>query len=475
MAEIRKLSVKYGKPWEVRYSFNRNGQRFYRRPRFATREQAKAFAATVESDAATGYVNDYSRGKETFVAYAERWLRIKEQSPKAKPATVARYRALLERHAFPAFGTRPVRSITVADINDFVAALSSDDRATVTATDSTGRARSRRAKLSPASVRHVVNPVRQVLALAVREGALRHNVATDAELPTARRTFAPCFLSPGQVDALASTIANQQSALSAPDAADSKVYSLVVLVLAYSGWRAGRAYGRLSQAAAVGGRPDAHQDQGWVPRRHSQERKEPHRPHPAVARGGVGRLPRPHPPIPHRRRAAVPRPYAARRVAPGFRRSPAPDLAAGLGDAVGPGCVLPIRVPARARRRGYLGDPPAPRPPALLHQYLRIDGYPGLPGRRLRRPHRSRLHLARLHPPVQRRRLRGHGPAGSTSTWESGRVGTRGAPPQHGELVPGRPFLDCCVPICVGRWPNSHWCKYSLGSVSRSGEGRRRV
>jgi integrase len=243
MAEIRKLNVKYGKAWEVRYSFSRDGKRMYRRPRFATRDLAKTFAAAVATDAATGYVNDYSRGKETFEAYAERWLRLKAQSSKTKPQTVARYRTLLERHALPAFGSKAVRSITVADVNDFIATLASEDRSAVTATDAKGALRARRKSLSTGTIRHALHPVRHVLALAVREGALRHNVVMDAELPRADRTFSPQFLSPEQVDTLASVIEAQQNAATAPDAPDGTVYALVVLVLAYTGLRVGELAG----------------------------------------------------------------------------------------------------------------------------------------------------------------------------------------------------------------------------------------
>jgi integrase len=165
-------------------------------------------------------------------------LKAKEASTKTKPQTVDRYRQLLERHALPVFGHRPVRAISVANVNDFITALSGDDRAAVTATDSNGTARARRRRLSPATVRHAVNPVRQVLALAVREGALRHNVAIDADLPTARSSFQPCFLSPDQVATLAATVHDQQSAATESSAPDAEVYALVVLTLAYTGLRA---------------------------------------------------------------------------------------------------------------------------------------------------------------------------------------------------------------------------------------------
>jgi integrase len=229
MAQIRRVEPKpgsagkYVKPWEVRYSYYRNGKRHYGRERFAKKADAEVRLAEIETERTTTGIADRKRGKETFAAYADRW--IEQKSQRLKPRTIEGYRLLLDRHAIPVFGDKAVTTITVAEMNDYVARL--------------------RAKgLTPASVRHAVNPVRAVLRLAVREQAIRINPAADLELPTNNTTgrpeFKPVVLSPDNVAALVIAAEDQ-----AQHETDAIVDALVLRVLAFAGLRTAELAGLL--------------------------------------------------------------------------------------------------------------------------------------------------------------------------------------------------------------------------------------
>jgi hypothetical protein len=52
----------------------------------------------------------------TFADAAAEWLRFIEQDPERKPSTLVDYRSALNAHLLPAFGDRPLESITTEDI-----------------------------------------------------------------------------------------------------------------------------------------------------------------------------------------------------------------------------------------------------------------------------------------------------------------------------------------------------------------------
>ena len=142
-------------------------------------------------------------GKTTLGVVAGEWLTGQVQ---LKPSTRARYEGLLRLHVLPAFGARPVSSISAASVEDWVARLSA-------------------AGLSGSSVRHAHRVLSLVLGRAVKDRMISTNPAEGVEnLPRAAKG-AKRFLTADEV------------ALLAHEAGPTG--GIVVLMLAYTGLRFG--------------------------------------------------------------------------------------------------------------------------------------------------------------------------------------------------------------------------------------------
>lgn len=138
--------------WEARWRTPAGG---YRRKRFTRKRDAVAFCATVETSKLRGVYVDPAAGRVTFAAAAERWCTVAGVG--WRPTTAATMRSHLDAHLLPAFGPRPLRSITAPELRSWYAAL----------------ARSR----APSTARAVLRTMASVLALAVDEGAIAVNPA----------------------------------------------------------------------------------------------------------------------------------------------------------------------------------------------------------------------------------------------------------------------------------------------------------
>lgn len=214
MARIIKRDVTRGKKYEVRWSWadDVTGKRRFAQERFGTLQEAKAKKAEVEKGASDGTLHDPAPGRATFGDWAERWFR--DHSTGLKPSTARSYRTLLDNSVLPRFGTRSLRAITTADVQDFVHDLQSRG-------------------LTPPTIRHHYLTTRLVFTYAVQRRALAYNPALDVKLPTDRSTgrTKPMMvaLSEGQV-------AEVVTHLAAP-------YDLLVLFMAYTGLRCGEVSG----------------------------------------------------------------------------------------------------------------------------------------------------------------------------------------------------------------------------------------
>ena len=67
-------------------------------------------------DARRGVLPGQVRTGVTFDTAADEWLRFIEEDRERKPSTLVDYRSALRAHLLPAFGGRPVESITTEDI-----------------------------------------------------------------------------------------------------------------------------------------------------------------------------------------------------------------------------------------------------------------------------------------------------------------------------------------------------------------------
>jgi integrase len=137
-----------------------------------TLDEARRLKSAREADVARGEFQELSR--VTFCEYADDWVdRYQGRGRNGfREETRKKYRADLERYAYPYFGKRLRRrlgEVTPRDISGFVAWLCDE------------QAHSR--VLSDSRVRNIVAPVRACFATAVEEGVIRQNPAARVRLP----------------------------------------------------------------------------------------------------------------------------------------------------------------------------------------------------------------------------------------------------------------------------------------------------
>ncbi|MDJ0335362.1 site-specific integrase [Salinibacterium sp. G-O1] len=183
---------------------------------FTVKREAERFALRVESDLGDGQTTaPLMRKSKTFAQVTEAALAA--SAGRLKVRTQEGYRQMLDRHVLPTFGTRRIASITSANLEQWIAQLTSTQKQ---------RGGSR---LHPSTVRHAFIAANKVFRYALRHRMIVHNPATGTELPRVQHTekFAPQFLSGAEVEALAEALSG-----SAPD-------DLLVRVGAYCGLRAG--------------------------------------------------------------------------------------------------------------------------------------------------------------------------------------------------------------------------------------------
>ena len=152
--------------------------------------------------------------------WAERWLDVQVQ---LKPTTQARYRSILDVHVIPAGERSSWRRVRHADVQKWVAELSSER--------------------SAATVRKVHRVLSQVLGSAVKDGRLVRNVAEGRRTPARPIQGAPL------PDPRAGSRTRRRlrgrpgEQVRLHDAADRAAYRLLVLFLAYTGLRWGELAG----------------------------------------------------------------------------------------------------------------------------------------------------------------------------------------------------------------------------------------
>ncbi|WP_395690676.1 tyrosine-type recombinase/integrase [Nocardioides sp.] len=195
-------------------------RRVYGKRTFEDLEEAKAFRISKDAEIhGTGRAARADAGKESVAEWAERWWQSRQTTK--KPTTLAGDRRTLDSSVIPILGTRQIRSISPADVDDFIQKV----------------ARGGGGKRSSASIRHHYGVLRQVLKYAHRREAIPTNPALGAEIPADRHDrlpFEPVALSESQIQDLAEAM----RAL-APDTP----YALLIEFMAYTGLRAGEVAG----------------------------------------------------------------------------------------------------------------------------------------------------------------------------------------------------------------------------------------
>lgn len=152
-----------------------------------TREEASALKAEEEARAAQGELGAAGvRSRLTVAAYALDVFgadvdRAKDVKPARgryqgrrgaiRQATLDDYRRDIEHYVLPTLGAKPLGKLTPPDLHRLFATLA---------------AREGKAYLADRTLRRIFAPLSAMLATAVEEGALAHNVARDVRLPSGR-------------------------------------------------------------------------------------------------------------------------------------------------------------------------------------------------------------------------------------------------------------------------------------------------
>jgi len=204
--------------WCLRYLSPETGKE--RTETFRLKRDAERRLTEVETSKLTGSYVDPRAGQITVGAWAEHWLDVQVQ---LKPTTRARYRSILDVHVIPRWGTIELSRVRHADVQKWVAELSTQRAA--------------------ATVRKVHRVLSQVLGTAVKDGRLARNVAEDVSLPRVR-SKERLYLTHAQVTDLADACAAVPvSKYASTTTADRSANRLLVLFLAYTGLRWGELAG----------------------------------------------------------------------------------------------------------------------------------------------------------------------------------------------------------------------------------------
>jgi len=216
MASINKRQVKTGVRYDVRYRVN--GRQ--REKSFKRKVDAVKFRATVEADLARGDWIDVRQAKQTVAEFAERWFATLGGH---RASTRSRYRAILDRHVLPEFGDVPISRVDHHAVAVWVGEQSEQG-------------------LSAASISKHRNVLSQICGSAIRSGAMRSNPVDGiriAKSPTRTRRF----LTPEEVEALATAITNPPPHVSRPYDTPRDELGLLIRFLAFTGLRIGEAFG----------------------------------------------------------------------------------------------------------------------------------------------------------------------------------------------------------------------------------------
>ncbi len=121
MASISKRDVGGKLRFDVRF---RDPDGRARRKTFSRMTDARAFAAAIEADKLRGTYLDLDAGRETFKAYAERWLRHSSRDPQ----TYSIRERILRLHVYPELGDVELRKITGTTMRGLIASLDVADK-----------------------------------------------------------------------------------------------------------------------------------------------------------------------------------------------------------------------------------------------------------------------------------------------------------------------------------------------------------
>ena len=218
------LATSRGPRWEARWSeYDDDGKRHEKSKRFNTEHKAKQFKHRIEAtkhDEPTANTDD---GRKSVAYWADQWLvhRAEQvQLGQIRESSLYSSHMVVNLTIKPMLGHRKVRAITVDDIDEFIARVQIERG------------------VKPGTAKQHYNVLRQVLAFAVRKGAIRVNPAAGVRRnwapTTTHEPFQAVALDHDEVDRLVKHMAGHW-----PEAP----WALMVRFMAYTGLRAGEVAG----------------------------------------------------------------------------------------------------------------------------------------------------------------------------------------------------------------------------------------
>ena len=216
MAHVSKAPNDKG--WYCRWSFidpDNPTKRRFQKKHFRTKKEAEKYGRSIEDRTAEGRSVDHNAGKRSVEHWANDWHRHYART--VSPSTATKSRGLLDATVIPRLGHMPVRAIDAAVVSDWLDWIEKNR---------TGHGRG---PVSPATVRHHLLVLRNVLQHAVTAQAVPFNAALSVKPPTNKtRNRAPrkyVFLNKDEVARLADQLPYP--------------YDLLVEFLAHTGLRVG--------------------------------------------------------------------------------------------------------------------------------------------------------------------------------------------------------------------------------------------
>jgi hypothetical protein len=150
MASVRKRVTKGGVAYDVHY---RDMTGASRQKSFRRKAEADKFRATVVADMARGDWIDPRRARETVADWAAKWIASKSG---LKPSSLDRCQVTLDLRILPRWANTPIGKVMHEDVVAWIAAMDADG-------------------LSASTIKKARGGLREILALAVRSGAIRAN------------------------------------------------------------------------------------------------------------------------------------------------------------------------------------------------------------------------------------------------------------------------------------------------------------
>ncbi|WP_123023582.1 site-specific integrase [Mycolicibacterium stellerae] len=227
---------------------------------FDTERKAKAHLRKVETDLESAKGIDPSsvkaKANTPSGTYARQYL--DSLTGQMESDTIEGYEKLYRTHIAPVFGSKPVASITAADVDKFRAALFAphprrsfvtrgkpDPSRKAPSPSISGGSKDTTAQMvvrSPKTVKHIVGTLKRMLDTAVRDGAIASNPVLPAPRRTTKRRaagdtrkpFAHHPLTANQIASVADWVEHNKG---------NAVYALAVLLAAHTGVRASELQG----------------------------------------------------------------------------------------------------------------------------------------------------------------------------------------------------------------------------------------